>query len=85
MIFNAFEVKNLISNKRNFRYVTFHQKILSILFTTYLDPLGDLLQSVIPKLIIYPLSDQLQRRLTTECVFSWHVEVIHKCHHFLTT
>jgi len=34
------------------------------------------LLSVIPELVVHPLSDELERRLGTECILSWHIKII---------
>jgi len=35
-----------------------------------------MLLSIIPELVVSPLTDQLKRRLRTESIFAWHVKVI---------
>ena len=44
----------------------------------YLDMLGGLFRPIIPKPIVEPLPNQLQRRLRAKGVFGRHVEVVHE-------
>ena len=50
----------------------------------HLDVLDRLFESIVPKAIVQPQPDKLQRGLGTKRVFSRHVEVIHEVDELLT-
>ncbi len=56
----------------------FYLLFLFLLHLTYLDLLYCLFLPVIPEAVVYPLLDELQRRLRPKRVLGWHVEVVHE-------
>ena len=50
---------------------------------TYLNLFDDLLLSVVPKIVVYPLLNEFQRWLGPKGVLGRHVEVIHESKKFL--
>ena len=51
----------------------------------HLDILDSLFLSVVPEVVVDPLSDELQRRLGPKCVLGRHVEVVHEGQKLLAT